>query len=187
MRELVTWTRHMLADKALHPLLVMALFAVEFLAVHPFQDGNGRLSRLLTTYLLLKASYAYAPYRSMEAAIEQSKDAYYLSLRQTQGTLQSDAANWQPWVLFFLKAVKKQKDRLQVKLERERILLTQLPPLSLQILELLKSRSRITIGEVVTLTAANRNTVKKHLEALVSAKHIQQNGAGKGTWYSLPA
>lgn len=158
MRELVEWTRDTLMDNKLHPLLVAALFVVEFLAIHPFQDGNGRLSRVLTTYLLLKAGYAYAPYSSMEAVIEQSKEAYYLSLRQTQGTLQSDAPNWQPWVAFFLKAVKKQKDRLQAKLEHERILLAQLPLLSLQILELLKSRGRATISEVVTLTGANRNT-----------------------------
>lgn len=184
MRGLVEWTRGMLADNRLHPLLVAALFVVEFLAIHPFQDGNGRLSRVLTTYLLLKSGYAYASYSSMEAVIEQSKERYYLSLRQTQGTLQSKAPNWQPWVVFFLKAAKKQKDRLQAKLEQERILLAQLPPLSLRILELLKSRGRITISEVVALTQANRNTVKKHLETLVDAKHIRQNGSGKGTWYS---
>lgn len=170
--------------RSLHPLLIISVFIVEFLAIHPFQDGNGRLSRILTTWLLLSAGYAYVPYSSLEAVIENSKEGYYLGLRQTQGTLRSDNPNWQPWISFFLKALKQQKQRLEVKLEREKLLLGQLPKLSLKILELVKSRGRITIGEIVVLTAANRNTIKKHLEALVSDKHLQKHGVGKGTWYS---
>ena len=71
------------------------------------------------------------------------------------------------------------------KLEKEKLLMTQLPQLSLQILELIKSRGRITISEVVTLTESNRNTVKKHLEALVEKNYLQQSGVGKGTWYAI--
>jgi len=183
--ELVDWTRQALTDKKLHPVLITAIFIVEFLAIHPFQDGNGRLSRVLTTWLLLSSGYAYVPYSSMEAVIEQSKEGYYLSLRQTQGTLKTDTPNWQPWILFFLRAMRRQKHRLEVKLEKEKLLLGQLPELSLQILELIKSRGRITNSEIVTITKANRNTVKKHLEALVAAQHLQKNGIGKGTWYSL--
>lgn len=185
MENLVHWSNEACAERKLHSLLITAIFIVEFLAIHPFQDGNGRLSRVLTTYLLLKYGYAYAPYSSLEAVIEQSKESYYLSLRQTQGTLKSDNPNWQPWVLFFLKALQKQKQRLEVKLEREKLLMGQLPELSLQILELAKSRGRITVREIVTITNANRNTVKKHLETLVEQNHLQQNGTGKGTWYSV--
>ena len=185
MRELVEWTRETLNDKKMHPILVAAIFIVEFLAIHPFQDGNGRLSRVLTTYLLLRSGYAYVPYSSMEAVVEQSKEGYYLSLRQTQGTLKTDSPNWQPWVMFFLRTLRQQKHRLEVKLAKEKLLLGQLPELSLQILELAKSRGRVTNSEIVTLTQANRNTVKKHLEAMVAAQHLQKNGTGKGTWYSL--
>jgi Fic family protein len=185
MENLMGWSNEAYAEKKLHPLLITAIFVVEFLAIHPFQDGNGRLSRVLTTYLLLKYGYAYAPYSSLEAVIEQSKEGYYLSLRQTQGTLKSDAPNWQPWVLFFLKALQKQKQRLETKLEREKLLMGQLPELSLRILELAKSRGRITIREIVAITHANRNTVKKHLETLVDQNHLQQNGIGKGSWYSV--
>ena len=60
MQELIVWTREALADRAWHPLLVIGLFIVEFLAIHPFQDGNGRLSRVLTTLLLLQADYGYS-------------------------------------------------------------------------------------------------------------------------------
>ncbi len=185
MAELVSWTSQNLVNKKLHPVLITAIFIVEFLAIHPFQDGNGRLSRVLTTLLLLKAGYAYVPYSSMEAVIEQSKEGYYLTLRQTQGTLKTDVPNWQPWILFFLMALCQQKRRLEVKLEKEKLLLVQLPELSLQILELIKLRGRITNSEIVTFTKANRNTVKKHLEAMVAAQHLQMNGIGKGTWYSL--
>jgi Fic family protein len=185
MEELVNWAVDAFNKKELHPLLIVSTFIVVFLAIHPFQDGNGRLSRVLTTLLLLQSGYAYVPYSSLEAVVEQSKDAYYMALRRTQGTLKKDVPDWTPWVVFFLKALQQQKKRLQIKIEREKLLLGQLPGLSLQILELVKSRGRITISEIVTLTEANRNTVKKHLESLVEMKHLQQRGAGRGAWYSL--
>jgi len=103
MQEVITWTNNELETKKLHPLLVVAIFTVVFLEIHPFQDGNGRLSRVLTTLLLLKAGYAYVPYSSLESIIEKSKEGYYLALRQTQGTIRTDAPNWQPWIIFFLK------------------------------------------------------------------------------------
>lgn len=185
MESLINWTTQALSEKELHPLLVTAIFVVDFLAIHPFQDGNGRLSRVLTTYLLLKSGYAYVPYSSLEAVIEQNKDGYYLALRQTQGTLKSESPNWQPWVLFFLKALKQQKQKLETKLEHEKLLMSQLQELSLQILELAKSRGRVTVRDIVAVTNANRNTVKKQLEALVENNYLLQSGLGKGTWYSL--
>lgn len=185
MAELMQWARETLEKKTLHPLLIISIFTVEFLAIHPFQDGNGRLSRILTTWLLLSAGYAYVPYSSLEAVIENSKEGYYLSLRQTQVTLRSDTPDWQPWTSFFLKALQQQKQKLEVKLEREKLLFGQLPELSLKILELVKSRGRIAISDVVVLTKANRNTIKKHLESLVADKHLLKHGIGKATWYSL--
>lgn len=185
MEELVQWTVNAIENKELHPLLIVSAFIVVFLAIHPFQDGNGRVSRVLTTLLLLRAGYAYVSYSSLEAVIERSKDAYYLALRRTQTTLKKDVPDWMPWIVFFLKALQQQKNRLQTKIDREKLLFGQLPELSLQILDLAKSRGRITIGEVVTLTNANRNTVKKHLESLVAAKHLHQHGAGRGAWYSM--
>ena len=185
MQDLVTWANEVITNKKLHPLLVTALFIVEFLAIHPFQDGNGRLSRILTTLLLLKSGYLYVPYSSLEAVVEQSREIYYLSLRQTQGTLKTDTPNWQPWVIFFLKALQQQKRRLEIKLEREKLLLTTLPELSQKILEIIKSRGRITVREAVGITGANRNTIKKHLETLVETNRLRKNGVGKGTWYSL--
>ncbi len=186
MAELIAWTRSALIDKSLHPLLVIAVFTVVFLEIHPFQDGNGRLSRALTTLLLLRSGYAYVPFSSLESVIETSKEGYYLALRQTQKTIRSTEPNWQPWIVYFLRALQQQKRRLEKKIERERTVMGALPELSLQIIDVIKERGRITIGEIVSLTGANRNTVKKHLASLVEARHISQQGVGKGTWYGQP-
>ena len=185
MRELIEWANQSLLEKKFHPLLITAIIIVDFLAIHPFQDGNGRLSRVLTTNLLLREGYHYVSYSSLEAVIEQSKEAYYLALRQTQGTLKNEIPNWQPWLLYFLRALHNQKKRLEHKVEKENLLMMQLPQLSLQMLELVKQRGRATISHIVTVTNANRNTVKKHLESLVNTNRLQKNGVGKGTWYSL--
>ena len=114
-----------------------------------------------------------------------SKEGYYLALRQTQGTLKTENPNLQPWIIFFLKVLKQQNQRLEVKVEREKLLLGQLPELSLKILELVKSRGRVTISDVVVLTNANRNTIKKHLENLYKAKQLVKHGSGKGSWYAV--
>lgn len=184
MGELVAWFNDTVDGKRLHPLLAISIFVVVFLEIHPFQDGNGRLSRVLTTLLLLRAGYGYVPYSSLESVIEQSKDGYYLALRRTQGSIRSDAPDWEPWLVYFLRALQQQKQRLERKIERERIVLDKLPELSVQILELAKEHGRLTIGQIVDVTGANRNTVKKHLQALVSANHLAQHGVGKGTWYA---
>ncbi len=183
MSELVTWTNTALAEKALHPLLVIGVFTVVFLEIHPFQDGNGRLSRILTTLLLLRSGYAYVPYSSLESVIEQSKEGYYMALRGTQGTIRTDTPDWQPWLLYFLRSLQKQKQRLETKIEREQRLLSKLPELSINILELAAEQGRLSVSQIVELTGANRNTVKKHLQALVANQQLVQHGRGKGTWY----
>lgn len=183
MTELVGWARGALVEKTLHPLLVTAIFTVVFLEIHPFQDGNGRLSRILTTLLLLRSGYAYVPYSSLESIIESNKDGYYLALRQTQRTLRTPVPDWQPWIGWFLRALREQKRRLESKIGREWILMGTLPGLSLKILDVVIEHGRATIGEIVQLTGANRNTVKKHLASLVAANHLTRHGIGKGTWY----
>jgi Fic family protein len=142
------------------------------------------LSRVLTTLLLLRSGYAYVPYSSLESVIEANKEDYFLNLRRTQGTIRSDAPVWDPWSIYFLQSLRQQKTRLEAKIVRERLMVERLPALSVQILELAKAHGRITNGQVVDLTGANRNTVKKHLQTLVSASHLVQHGGGKATWYS---
>lgn len=185
MTELVTWFNAELVAARLHPLLLIGIWVVVFLEIHPFQDGNGRLSRVLTTLLLLQSGYAYVPYSSLESVIEQSKEGYYLALRQTQGTIRSDAPNWQPWLVFFLRALTEQVRRLNRKVEREKIVLAALPELSLQIVEFVREHGRITMGDAIRLTNGNRNTLKQHFRGLVEQGHLAQRGAGRGAWYEL--
>ncbi len=186
MAELVEWTTDALSNRALHPLLVIAVFVVVFLEIHPFQDGNGRLSRALTTLLLLRAGYAYVPYSSLESVIEQSKAAYYLALRRTQKTTRSKQPDWQPWIMFFLRALQQQKRRLESTVEREKRILGQLPELSLRIYELTKERGQVKVEDIIRVTDAARGTVKDHLNRLIKDGYLVQHGKGKGTWYSLP-
>lgn len=185
MAELTAWFVENREAGQLHPLLAIGIFVVAFLAIHPFQDGNGRLSRILTTLALLQAGYAYVPYSSLESVIEQSKEGYYLALRQTQATLQADAPDWQSWLLFFLRALQQQKARLAKKIEREKILLSDLPELAVQILDQVREHGRVTIGDMVKLTGASRNTLKEHFRTLVERGHLAMHGKGRGVWYSL--
>ena len=185
MTELVSWVNAQRESKLLHPLLIAAIFVVVFLEIHPFQDGNGRISRALTTLMLLQAGYAYVPYSSMESVIELNKEAYYLALRQTQGTIRTEAPNWQPWLVFFLRSLAEQVRRLEKKVERERLVLASLPELSLQIVEFAREHGRVTIGDVIKLTGASRNTLKAHFRNLVERGHLSQQGSGRGVWYEL--
>lgn len=185
MTELVQWTNDNLESGELHKLIVIAVFVVVFLAIHPFQDGNGRLSRVLTTLLLLRTRYDYVPFSSLESIVERNKDTYYLALRRTQLTIGDQEPEWDHWLVFFLGAMREQKSRLEKKIERERLVLGDLPELSVQILELTRERGRITVAEATMLTGANRNTIKDHLSALTRAGHLARHGKGRGTWYGL--
>jgi len=185
IKELIAWFRAEREAAGLHPLLAIGIWVVVFLEIHPFQDGNGRLSRVLSTLLLLQAGYAYVPYSSLESVIEQNKEAYYLALRQTQGTLRKRKPDWQPWLTFFLRALSEQVRRLHRKVEREKLVFAALPELSLQIVEFARDHGRITMGEAIRLTQGNRNTLKQHFRALVEQGQLRRHGAGRGVWYEL--
>ena len=186
MTGLLDWLATERRRRHLHPLLVTAIFIVVFLEIHPFQDGNGRLSRILTTLLLLQAGYAYVPYSSLESVIEQSKEAYYLALRRTQATIRGDAPDWQPWLVFFLRALQQQMRRLAAKIERERIVLPSLPEIAVRILDHAREHGRVTVADMVSLTRTSRNTLKQQFRQLVDRGHLARQGGGRTTWYTLP-
>ena len=125
------------------------------------------------------------PYSSLESIIENTKDAYYLALRRTQATIGTDAPDWEPWLDYFLTALRQQKDRLRRRIDRERLVLGDLPELSIRILDIARDAGRVSVADAVRATAASRNTIKGHIQALVAAGHLQRHGAGRGTWYSL--
>ena len=155
MTELLDWFKNAQQLGRLHPLLIVAVFIVTFLEIHPFQDGNGRLSRILTTLLLLKAGYVYVPYSSLESVIEHSKETYYLALRQTQQSLRNEAPNWQPWLLFFIRALQQQKRRLASKVEREKGTLAALPELAVLILDYVRDHGRVSSLDMVRAYGAS--------------------------------
>lgn len=185
MKEVIEFTHTSLQNNDLHPLLTIAIFIVVFLEIHPFQDGNGRLSRILTTLLLLRSGYAYVPYSSLESVIEQNKEGYYLALRQTQASIRTNTPNWEPWVLFFLRVLKQQVRRLASKVEYEKVIFSSLPELSLRIVEHARKHGRVTIGDMIKLTDVSRNTLKEHFRQLVDRQYLVLNGKGRGAWYSL--
>ena len=162
--------------------IIIAVFVVRFLAIHPFRDGNGRLSRALTTLLLLRSGYGYVPYSSLERIVEDSKDEYYMALRRAQATLDEDEAQLIDWITFFVRALHRQKEVLERKVERER-LMAPLAPLSEKLLGIVNEHGRVTVREAAALTKANRNTIKDHLGKLVDAGRLVRRGQGRGTWY----
>ena len=183
MIELVEWLNEAREIKRLHPLLIVAVFTVTFLEIHPFQDGNGRLSRILTTLLLLQAGYVYVPYGSLESVIENSKEGYYLALRQTQQSLHSAAPNWQPWLMFFMRALQQQKRRLATKVEREKVALTSLPELAVKILDYVRDHGRVTTRDMVREFGASPNTLKTTFSNLVKKRLLVRHGGGRSIWY----
>lgn len=182
MARLIAETRATLAANEHHPILVIGAFVARFLAIHPFQDGNGRLSRALTTLLLLRSGYLYVPYASLERVAEHNKDAYYERLRRAQTTWNDAAPELGAWLGFFVDCLVEQKNVLLHRLDRER-LLDPMAPLSTAILALALERGRVTVRDVVASAGANRNTVKLHVQQLVSAGHLVPRGRGRGTWY----
>lgn len=185
MKELVTWFKEVREVQSIHPLLAVAVFVVVFLQIHPFQDGNGRLSRILTTLFLLRSGYVYVPYSSLENIIEQNKENYYLALRKTQKTIYTKKPNWQPWILFFLQTLQKQVKRLKKKIEYEKNIISDLPSLSVAILEYAREHGRVKIGDMIKVTKVSRNTLKEHFRTLVKKGYLMKHSHGRGTWYNL--
>ena len=184
MEKLVRWFETAQRDGELHPLLIAVVFIVWFLAVHPFQDGNGRLSRVLTTLLMLRFGYAYVPYSSLESIIEESKSGYYAALR-TQQTLKSAVLDWEPWLVFFLRCLVRQKERLARKIHAETKLLADLSALAAGIVNLLEAETNVSVARVVDALGANRNTAKAALQTLVKRGLIAQRGKGRGAHCTL--
>lgn len=187
MKRLVEWTFEAERDGVLHPLLITGVFVVWFLAIHPFQDGNGRLSRVLTTLLLLRHGYSYVPYASLESVIEENKEFYYKALRKTQATMRKERVEWEPWLLFFLRCLVRQKDNLNAKIQIEQQRVESSSPLAAAVLRLLDEAERITLAEVVKATGANRNTLKVKMNELVDNGLLHRHGRGRGVFYTRGA
>ncbi len=182
MEELIARMFKQLYEET-HPLLVISDFVLRFLAIHPFQDGNGRLSRVLTNLMLLRYGYEFVRYSSHERIIEANKEEYYQVLRTSQKDIQNLDTFHESWSEFFLILLKKQKDELQFKIQREKNML-ETPALSVKILDLAREHGRITVSFLSRTIKANRNTIKKHLQTLVRKGQLDKKGKGRGTYYT---
>jgi len=182
MHELVEETNVALTSKEYHPLIIVGNFIVEFLAIHPFSDGNGRLSRILTNLLMLKSGYTYAPYVSHEKLIEDSKVDYYLLLRKSQKTLNTKNENISYWLSYFLAisyAQAKQAIELLSKENIEKIL----SPKQLAVWRYLEVSREATPGEISQTTGVTRPTVSQAIDVLLRLKKIERIGQGRTTRY----
>ncbi len=184
MQELVEWTRDSLGQGRHHPLLVIGNFLVEFLNIHPFQDGNGRLSRVLTNLLLLRAGYLFMPYISHEKLIEDSKPEYYLALRKSQKTIKTSRENITPWLDFFLTIFLKQS-QLAVELLSHENVEKLFSPKQEIVWNIFRKAIEITPREIVQQTKIARPTVNQILNRLLLFKKIERLGLGRSTRYRV--
>ncbi len=184
MLELTEWTKKELIDKNTFPLLVIANFIFEFLAIHPFQDGNGRTSRVLTNFLLLKSGYEFVPYISHESLIENSKAEYYLALNKTQKTWKKKIENITPWVIFFLKTVLKQAE-LSLNLLTKEIVEDFLSEKQLQVWQFALSQKAFARADAIRGTKINTRTIEESIKKLLRMNKLKKIGEGKATRYEV--
>lgn len=182
MQELVSFTLTALEEKNIHSLLVIGNFIVEFLRIHPFQDGNGRLSRVLTNLLLLKKDYAYAPYVSHEKLIEDNKENYYIALRRSQKSFGTEKEDITPWLDFFLTMLLKQSEMALELMESEQVEKL-LSPKQLAVWEHIQGVSEATPSEIAEKTGVARPTVNQALTRLLKVERIEKIGSGRSTRY----
>lgn len=181
-RDLMEWTHEAFIKKEIHPLIIIANFIVEFLKIHPFQDGNGRLSRVLTNLLMLQYGYTYVPYVSHEKLVEDNKTEYYVALRKSQKTFKTETENILPWLEFFLNVSLTQAKEAIMLLSKENIEKL-LSPKQLSVWQYLSTVKEATPGEIAKTTGVARPTVSQALDILLRLKKVERIGQGRTTRY----
>lgn len=182
MQELVEWTKDALEKGRFHQLLIIANFIVEFLKIHPFEDGNGRLSRVLTNLMLLRSGYTFVQYVSHEQIIERRKDEYYIALRKSQETFRTDRDTIDPWLNFFLSLVKEQASKALSYLEEEKVE-DILSPKQYEVWKYLSCIDEASRGDIAKATGIVEVTVRQALNRLIALGKIKRIGQGRGTRY----
>lgn len=178
MRRLIDWYS---METEVHPLIICAAFVYEFVSIHPFQDGNGRLSRLLTTLSLLQKGYNWIQYVSFEHEIESRKKEYYMSLRTCQAQRPNEDIT--EWIAFFLESLLNVQSKLEQKLavsEQQSNLSTKEKMVYSYILNYPGCKS----SEVVAGLNITKPTVKRILSDLIDKKLIVRYGRGAGITYT---
>lgn len=186
MIVLIEWTNLQFKKEILHPLITIGTFVYEFLSIHPFQDGNGRLSRLLTTLFLLKFDYLFIQYVSFEHIIEKRKKDYYKALMDGQKNRYSEKEKIDKWIIFFLSCIEELIMKLEKKYESYDKKKKYLNSRQKEIIELLKNNYSLKVGDISEkLNKYSINTIKKDLQYLISEKIIEKMGKSRGTIYVI--
>jgi len=184
MQELIEWTIQAFEKNKHHPLLVIANFLVQFLQIHPFQDGNGRLSRVLTNLLMLQAGYSYMPYASHEKIVEDNKPEYYLALRQSQRTFNTTEENILPWLNFFLEMVHQQAQTANNLLSADSFEKT-FSPAQQKVWTYLQNAGETAPKELEENLQIPRSTVNQVLRKLLDLGKIERLGRGRAVRYKI--
>ncbi|KKR31231.1 MAG: Filamentation induced by cAMP protein Fic [Candidatus Gottesmanbacteria bacterium GW2011_GWC2_39_8] len=184
MQELVEWTQKAMRERLYHPILTIGNFIVEFLQIHPFQDGNGRLSRILTNLLLLKEGYLYIPYISHEKLIEDNKPDYYLALRSSQKTFNYKSENIISWLQFFVKIILRQS-QMAVDLLTFETVEKILSPIQLRVWNYMQKVTEASPLEIAKNTSVARPTINQVLNKLLKLNKVERIGLGRSTRYRL--
>src|SRR3990167_5607821 len=180
MTELLEAAISLLNKKEIHPLIIIGNFIFEFLSIHPFQDGNGRTSRVLTNLLLLKSGYEYMPYVSHEKFIEDNKNEYYLALNKSQKTWKSKKEDITPWLFFFLTIFLKQT-RLAVELLDKESIEHLLSEKQRMVWEYVQTQETVSPKEIREKLKMPVGTVLQVLTKLLDLKKIERYGEGRAT------
>lgn len=186
MQELVDWYDWAVASHAKHPLLLIANFIFEYLAIHPFQDGNGRTSRLLSNLMLLQQGYDFASVVSHEKLIEANKADYYLALNKTQKTWKTRKEDLSEWLLFFLRIVQAQARQALKILEGDHFEYL----LSEKQLELWRWAAGLPEREFSRKSAMAAlgypaRTAESIIKKLLDLKKLERLGEGRATRYKV--
>lgn len=179
MRNLIFWYER---EKIVHPLISVAAFVYDFLSIHPFQDGNGRLSRLLTTLLLLKRGYNWIQYVSLEHEIENRKKEYYKNLRICQAQRPNEDIT--EWIMFFFEALINVQNKLSVKLEHYGAT-SELSPREKAIYSFISEHAGCKIGQVNRSFDVSLSTIKRIVNNLIEKDLVKKYGTGSGTNYTI--
>jgi len=178
MRNLLSWFQ---SDNKTLPIIKSALFVYDFLSIHPFQDGNGRLSRLLGTLLLLRYGYSWIQYVSFEHEIENRKKEYYKVLMQTQSNRPDE--NVDDWIIFFLDCLLNIQEQLNTKFKTKANSTAHIAPREKNILEYIVNHPGSKSSKIAEKLNIPLPTVKKILTIMVENKLIFKYSSGAGTNY----
>ncbi len=169
------------ATEEVDTLLLIPIFIHDFLCVHPFNDGNGRMSRLLTTLLLYRAGYVVGRYVSLEKKIADLKDLYYDSLNMSQNGWHEGEDDPTPFIKYILKTIiaayKDFEERIEIIDIKE-------PAIEQVRAAVYKKIGKFTKSEIMEMCPKlGRASVENSLTALVNEDVLERRGRGRGTYY----